>query len=133
MEYRKTDKTKKKKPKEFELAKAKLANAFYILSERLVKGFKFQLIDTDDALQEGVLIGFEKLHHFDSSKGKAFSFYTQIILNHFKQLYRHAKGFNELKMKYTEFLINKDNTSAKKGKIPPRNSFYDNIKYDYND
>jgi DNA-directed RNA polymerase specialized sigma24 family protein len=106
--FRAATRTRKKKKKEFEEAKANLAKAFFLLSERLFKGFKFQLIDVDDALQEGVMIGFEKLHHFDSSKGKAFSFFTQIILNHFKQLFRGAKGYNELKLKYQEHLKSKD-------------------------
>ena len=81
-----------------------LARAFYTLSENLVRFAKFHLIDADDALQEGVVICFEKIDRFDPEKGKAFNYMTTCILNHFRQLYRSAINYNELKKKYHEFL-----------------------------
>lgn len=81
----------------------KLAFAFYTLSENIVKYAKFNLIDQDDAIQEGVMICFEKVDRFDPSKGKAFNYMTTCILNHFKQLYRSARNYNELKRKYSDF------------------------------
>lgn len=81
-----------------------LAQAFYTLSENLVRFAKFHLIDSDDALQEGVVICFEKIDRFDPEKGKAFNYMTTCILNHFRQLYRSARNYNELKKKYHEFL-----------------------------
>ncbi len=83
-----------------EECKQKLANAFFTLSENIVRYAKFQLIDTDDAVQEGVMICFEKIDRFDSRKGKAFNYMTTCILNHFRQLYRTARNYNELKKKY---------------------------------
>lgn len=88
----------------FHLAQADLATAFYILSENIVRYAKFNLIDADDAIQEGVLICFEKIDRFDPSKGKAFNYMTTCILNHFRQLYRTARNYNELKRKYHDFL-----------------------------
>lgn len=81
-------------------SKQKLAIAFFTLSENIVRYAKFQLIDADDAIQEGVMICFDKIDRFDPRKGKAFNYMTTCILNHFRQLYRTARNYNELKRKY---------------------------------
>lgn len=81
-------------------SKQKLAMAFFTLSENIVRYAKFQLIDSDDAIQEGVMICFDKIDRFDPRKGKAFNYMTTCILNHFRQLYRTARNYNELKRKY---------------------------------
>lgn len=83
-----------------EESKRNLAVAFFTLSENIVRYAKFQLIDADDAIQEGVMICFDKIDRFDSRKGKAFNYMTTCILNHFRQLYRTARNYNELKRKY---------------------------------
>ncbi|RTK97528.1 MAG: hypothetical protein EKK64_01190 [Neisseriaceae bacterium] len=82
-----------------------LAIAFYTLSQNIVRYAKFNLIDQDDAVQEGVMICFEKIDRFDSQKGKAFNYMTTCILNHFRQQYRTARNYNELKRKYLDFAI----------------------------
>ncbi|NIQ12872.1 MAG: hypothetical protein GTO02_00205, partial [Candidatus Dadabacteria bacterium] len=74
-----------------------LAVAFLTLSENIVRYAKFNLIDVDDAVQEGVMICFEKIDRFDPVKGKAFNYMTTCILNHYRQLYRTARNYNELK------------------------------------
>ena len=81
-----------------------LALAFLTLSENIVRYAKFNLIDIDDAIQEGVMICFEKIDRFDPQKGKAFNYMTTCILNHYRQLYRTARNYNELKKKYHDFL-----------------------------
>lgn len=83
-----------------EESKQKLAIAFFTLSENIVRYAKFKLIDQDDAVQEGVMICFDKIDRFDSRKGKAFNYMTTCILNHFRQLYRTSRNYNELKIKY---------------------------------
>ena len=85
-------------------SKQELALAFYTLSENIVNYARFSLIDPDDAVQEGVMICFEKIGRFDSRKGKAFNYMTTCILNHFRQLYRTARNYNELKKKYLRHL-----------------------------
>jgi hypothetical protein len=85
---------------EHDEVKKKLATAFFVLSENIVRYAKFQLIDTDDAVQEGVMICFDKINRFNPRKGKAFNYMTTCILNHFRQLYRSAKNYNELKKRY---------------------------------
>lgn len=87
-----------------------LAYAFYILSENIANYAKFSGIDIDDAIQEGVLICFEKINKFDARKGKAFNYMTTCILNHFRQLYRSARNYNELKKRYQNFMADKFDT-----------------------
>jgi DNA-directed RNA polymerase specialized sigma subunit len=89
---------------EFQESQDQLAIAFYTLSENIVRYAKFNLIDQDDAVQEGVMICFEKIDRFDPEKGKAFNYMTTCILNHFRQLYRTARNYNELKRKYLDFI-----------------------------
>jgi hypothetical protein len=85
---------------EFRASQKILADAFYTLSKNIVRYAKFSNIDEDDAVQEGVLICFERVEKFDPTKGKAFNYLTTCILNHFRQLWRTAKNYNELKKKY---------------------------------
>ena len=88
--------------KEHHLAQVELAKAFYTLSQNIVKYAKFSHIDEDDSIQEGVVICFERAEKFDPSKGKAFNYMTTCILNHFKQLYRAAKNYQELKRRIND-------------------------------
>ena len=90
-------------------AKKHLAIAFLTLSENIARYAKFQLIEIDDAVQEGVLICFDKINRFDPRKGKAFNYMTTCILNHFRQHYRSARNYNELKkrfLKHVQFYHN---------------------------
>lgn len=94
-----------------------LATAFYLLSENIVRYAKFNLIDQDDAIQEGVMICFEKIDRFDPQKGKAFNYMTTCILNHFRQMYRTARNYNELKKRYLDFVqiqLEKQNLNTNK-------------------
>jgi DNA-directed RNA polymerase specialized sigma24 family protein len=109
--YKKTQKKKAVKPFEFERSEKALAEAFYILAENIIRAFKFQMIDRDDMLQEGVMICFDKLNRFDpnyttahGTKSKAFNYFTTCTLNHFRQQYRTAKNYKQLKERYFEFL-----------------------------
>jgi len=104
----------------FHESQKELASAFYTLSENIVRYAKFNLIDVDDAIQEGVMICFEKIDRFDPAKGKAFNYMTTCILNHFRQLYRTARNYNELKKKYHDFLQHQfEQTLIKNGKERP--------------
>lgn len=124
--FRRAKKNIKRNPKEFDQAQIELAAAFYTLAKNIIRAFKFQLVDKDDALQEGVMICFEKLHRFDPNyhgpggkKATAFNFCTTIILNHYRQLYRTAKNYNELKIRYHNHLCDKVNfygIRSKKGR-----------------
>jgi DNA-directed RNA polymerase specialized sigma24 family protein len=121
--YKKTQKKRAAKPTDFEKSQKVLAEAFYILAENIIRAFKFQMIDRDDMLQEGVMICFEKLNRFDpnyttvhGTKSKAFNYFTTCTLNHFRQLYRTAKNYKQLKERYYDFL-SKKNTERVLGQI----------------
>ena len=99
---------------EYAEAAKDLTDAFYLLTENIIRAFKFQLIDKDDALQEGVMICFEKVDRFNPNyivkngqKAKAFNYLTTCCLNHYKQLYRTAKNYIELKKRYQDFISKK--------------------------
>lgn len=83
----------------------RLTELFYLLADNILRAFKFQLIDRDDALQEGVMICFERLDKFKPERGKAFNYYTTCTLNHYRHLYRTAKNYNELKKRFHEHMI----------------------------
>jgi DNA-directed RNA polymerase specialized sigma24 family protein len=95
-------------------AEAALSSMFYVLAENIIRAFNFQLIDRDDALQEGVMICFDKIDRYNPNyvgkngqKSKAFNYMTTCCLNHYRQLYRTAKNYEELKRRYREFLAKK--------------------------
>lgn len=100
-------KNKEENITEYKIAQDDLAKLFYLLAENIIRAFKFQLIDRDDALQEGVMICFEKLDRFNPEIGRAFNYYTTCTLNHYRQLYRTAKNHNELKKRYHDHLVSK--------------------------
>lgn len=102
--WAKTEKAFSQANFEYQNVQNDLAEAFYTLSQNIVRYAKFNLIDQDDAVQEGVMICFEKIDRFDPKKGKAFNYMTTCILNHFRQLYRTARNYNELKRKYLDHL-----------------------------
>lgn len=82
--------------------KNEVSLCFYLLSENIIRAFNFKLIDKEDALQEGVLACFCKIDRFDPERGKAFNWFTTIILNHFRQLYRSCKNEINLKKRFIE-------------------------------
>lgn len=91
---------------EFEKYQGELTQAFYILSENIANYYinRYSGIDIDDATQEAVLICFEKVDRFNPDKGRAFNYMTTCIINHFRQIYRSNRNYNELKKKYHNYL-----------------------------
>ena len=82
--------------------KQEITLCFYLLSDTILRAFNFKLIDKEDALQEGVLACLSKVERFNPDRGKAFNWFTTIILNHYRQLYRTCKNDINLKRKYIE-------------------------------
>lgn len=106
----------------FKNFQSQLASAFYLLSQNIANWAKFSGIDIDDAIQEGVLICFEKIDRFDPRKGKAFNYMSTCILNHYRQLYRGARNYNELKKRYHRYLQERfESTVIRNGKERPSN------------
>ena len=79
------------------------------LSEHLVRYAKDIIVDSDDAIQEGAMICFEKIDRFNPEIGKAFNYMTTCILNHYRQIYRTDKNYRELKERFKLFLVSKTN------------------------
>lgn len=104
----------------FKYFQEQLALAFYLLSENITKYYRPYGIDADDAIQEGVLLCFEKIDRFDPSKGKAFTYMTTCILNHYRQIWRSVRNYNELKRRYHGHLqekFEKAFSSARPGSV----------------
>ncbi len=120
-----TAKTKSLRSAEREHADSQglLAGSFFKLAENILRYRKFHFVDTDDAVQEFVMICFEKIDRFDPVKGKAFNYMTTCILNHYRQLYRTARNYNELKRKYHDHLQVQQDSSTKTN----RNTKKDNL------
>lgn len=77
-----------------------VANCFYLLSENIIRAFQFSMVEEQDAKQEAVLVCLRKIERFEESRGKAFNYFTTMILNHYRQLYRSARNYNELKKRF---------------------------------
>lgn len=79
-----------------------IANYFYLLSTNIIKAFRFSMVDEEDAKQEAVMVCLKKIERFDTERGKAFNYFTTMILNHYRQLYRSARNYGELKKRFLE-------------------------------
>lgn len=73
---------------------ADVGQCFYVLAENVVRYARFIGVDTEDAIQEGVLVCLTKLHRYDHSRGaKCFNFFTTVILNHLRMMWRTSKNY----------------------------------------
>jgi DNA-directed RNA polymerase specialized sigma subunit len=84
-----------------------LHKCFTVLVKAVIEYGKFENLDKDDMLQEGLMVCFDKLSRYDATKSKAFNYFTTCVLGHFRQLYRASRNYKELKERYEEFLARK--------------------------
>lgn len=84
----------------YEDIEGQLINAFFKLAENIIRYRKYNFVEVEEAIQEFVIICMQKIDRFDPIKGKAFNYMTTCILNHYRQLYRGAKNYNEFKRKF---------------------------------
>ena len=88
----------------------KLATAFQTLTEILLDSYRHKSIllkyHREDIIQECVLICYEKLKRFDPDKGKAFNYFSTIIISQLRQWNYVAKRnqYPELRKKYQQNL-----------------------------
>lgn len=91
----------------------KLAYSFYILCENIAQYcyIKGLVKDLDEAIQEGVVICLEKVDRFNPNyigkngqKAKAFNYMSTCIFNHYRQMFRSFRNYNELKKRYHTYL-----------------------------
>lgn len=87
---------------------------FQTLSENVTRYWltknidRLAMIDTDDAIQECIMICFDKVDRFNPEIGKGFSYMTTCILNHLRQLFRTAKNYSEFKKKFQDHMEYKE-------------------------
>lgn len=79
--------------------KEKLSEAFYWVAERVVNYFDSE-IEKEDAIQECIIICWEKLPRYNRQKGVAWNFFTTISLGLLRQTYRNKKNYQELKKEF---------------------------------
>jgi len=85
-------------PKKYE---EDLISIFGLLIKNIIESFKFQ-VDPNDAKQECFTLILKTVPKFDSNKGKAFNYFTTIILNHLKLMWRKEKKYQEKINAYIE-------------------------------
>lgn len=85
-------------PKKYE---EDLISIFGLLIKNIIESFKFQ-VDPNDAKQECFALILKTVPKFDSAKGKAFNYFTTIILNHLKLMFRKEKKYQEKISAYIE-------------------------------
>lgn len=78
-------------PKKYE---EDLISLFGILIKNIIDSFKFQ-IDPNDAKQECFALVLKTVPKFKPDKGRAFNYFTTIILNHMKLMWRKEKKYQE--------------------------------------
>lgn len=97
--------------------KDELAEMLTLLASKLVRRYRFALCAPEDCIQECVLTCFAKVHRFDVSVGsKAFNFFTTVMLNHMRQMYRTEQNYLNLKIKFTEHCIETKKIVVPKGR-----------------
>jgi spermidine synthase len=84
-------------------------------------------IDTSHSFEHTVTEIELSAEKFDPAKGKAFNYLTTCILNHFKQLYRAARNYQELKRRIND-MYHKSMSSTYSIKI--KESYYKNNSFD---
>ena len=80
---------------------AELMEMFDKLISNIIDSFGFKM-EKDDARQECFFLVLKTLKNFNPNKGKAFNFFTTIILNNLKLLFTKHKKYNEKINNYIE-------------------------------
>lgn len=78
-----------------------LFDNFSTLIDHLLGAYRFN-IDYDEAKQECYLLILKVLKNFNKEHGKAFNYFTTVILNNFRLLYTKNKKYSEKLESYKE-------------------------------
>ena len=76
-----------------------LITQFDLLVDKILDSYNFA-IDRDDAKQDCLLLILKVLKNFDTSKGKAFNYFTTIIINNLNLIFTKEKTYQEKLKKY---------------------------------
>lgn len=86
-----------------------LVTMFYTLIEKVLVSFNFRL-ELEDTKQDCFVVILRILENFNRDNGKAFNYFTTVILNHLRCLYTKDKKNDEKLQKYIE--MNKERIEA---------------------
>lgn len=75
------------------VAKAELWGMINLLCDRLWQAKRTYRLDRDDAVQDAMIHAIEKLPNFDPAKGKAFVWFTTVILNFYRAEFNRRKDY----------------------------------------
>ena len=85
---------------------------FELLATNIIKYFVKGLVveevfkNKKEIIRELVCVAFLKINRYDPEKGRAFNYFTTIMLGWLRQVYRTKKNYAELKVKYAKKLAN---------------------------
>jgi DNA-directed RNA polymerase specialized sigma24 family protein len=91
-----------------------LANCFYQIADGLLNKYRFDGINDDDARQEAVATCWLKVNNFNIGKGRAFNFYTTVILNTWRQMWRTNQNYHKVKDKFADHLRQLNDNAGRK-------------------
>lgn len=77
---------------------------FDILITHLMNGYSFK-IDKEEAKQECFLLILRVLNNFNKENGKAFNYFTTVILNNLRLIYTKNKKYNQKILNYTNHVL----------------------------
>jgi len=80
-----------------------LVEMFNLLIANIIATWRFN-VDKEDATQECFLLIFKSIYNFTPEKGKAFNYFTTMIMNHLRGIYTKNKRYEEKILKYQESL-----------------------------
>ena len=100
-----------------DISAERFAIALYTLAEKAVDYIcRHSVINIgrDDAIQECVMVGFDKVKRYIPRNGsKAYNYFITTMMGHVRQIWRTKRNYQELKERYKRFL------KSNKGQITP--------------
>ena len=89
-------------------------DAFWTLANNIFTAVKFPGMEIafktkNSTIRDMVCLAFIKLPRYDATKGRAFNFFTTIMLGWLRQVYRTKRNYVELKAKYAKALESSEN------------------------
>ena len=77
-----------------------ICDFFYVLAYHIIVSAHFNMIDEEDAMQDAVMACFRKMQKFDPERGKAFNFFTTVIFNQMRGMFKTSKSYYQLKRSF---------------------------------
>lgn len=85
---------------EYRRMESLLVHDFTLLADNICAARKYPGFDLEDMRQDLLIVAFDKLDRFDGVKGKAFNWFTTVMINVTRQGYRNANTYNAMRHKF---------------------------------